>query len=238
MRHSAKEYFVIEFLFLDLDDTILDFGAAEHTAITETLREMGVPPNAKNLERYGEINRSCWRKLELGELTRDEVLIRRFELFYSELGVDISPEKTQERYAERLSMEHPFMEGGRELLEELYGKYKLYIASNGIAIVQDRRIADTGISKYFDGIFISQRIGYNKPAKEFFDACFAAIESFDKDRAMIVGDSLSSDIQGGKAAGIKTCLFNPKGKINTTDIIPDYEIKALSELLPLLMSIE
>ena len=228
---------MIKFLFLDLDDTILDFGAAEHAAIAETLRIMGVEPNEKNLKRYGEINRSCWQKMELGELTRDEVLTRRFEIFYSELGVTASPEETQNLYAHRLSLEHPFMDGAPELLEDLLGKYKMYIASNGIAIVQDRRISDTGISKYFDKIFISQRIGYNKPAKEFFDACFGEIDDFDPSLAIIVGDSLTSDIKGGQIAGIRTCYFNPKRKPNNTDIIPDYEITKLSELIPLLEGI-
>lgn len=228
---------MIKFLFLDLDDTILDFGAAEHAAIAETLRIMGVEPNEKNLKRYGEINRSCWQRMELGELTRDEVLLKRFELFYSELGINASPKETQDLYAHRLSLEHPFMDGAPELLRALFGKYKLYIASNGIAIVQDRRIRDTELEKYFDGIFISQRIGYNKPAKEFFDACFAEIEGFDPALAMIVGDSLTSDIKGGKNAGILTCYFNPKCQENRTDIKPDYEIKSLDELIPLLESI-
>ncbi len=225
---------MVEYLFLDLDDTILDFGAAEHAAIKATFREVGLDPTDALLERYGEINRSCWRRLELGELTREQVLTRRFELLYSELGFDGSPDATQELYGYRLSLEHPFMDGAPELLEELYGKYKLYIASNGIALVQDRRIADTGLTRYFDGIFISQRIGYNKPSKEFFDACFSAIEGFDPSRAMIVGDSLTSDIAGGSAAGIATCYFNPSGKKNESDIKPDYEIRKLSELPALL----
>lgn len=228
---------MIKFLFLDLDDTILDFGAAEHAAIIETLRAVGVEPSEKNLKRYGEINRSCWQSMERGELQRDEVLTRRFEIFFSELGICASPQETQNFYAHRLSLEHPFMEGAPELLSELFGKYKMYIASNGIAIVQDRRISDTGISKYFDGIFISERIGYNKPAREFFDACFGAIRGFDPSLAIIVGDSLTSDIRGGKLAGIRTCYFNPKEKPNETDIVPDYEIKKLSELIPLLEGI-
>ena len=233
-----KEQSLIKYVFLDLDDTILDFGAAEHAAISSTLAEMGVEPNEKNLTHYGEINRSCWQAMERGELTRDEVLLRRFELFYSELKITASPKDTQDLYAYRLSREHPFMDGAPELLDQLFGKFKLYIASNGIAIVQDRRIKDTGLAKYFDGIFISQRIGYNKPAKEFFDACFGAIEGFDPGEAIIVGDSLTSDIKGGIIAGIRTCYFNPKKKENKTGIIPDYEITSLSELLPLLESIK
>ena len=229
---------MIEYLFLDLDDTILDFGAAEHAAIKATFREMGLEPTDELLGRYIEINRSCWRRLELGELQRDEVLTKRFELLYGELGFNGSPEKTQELYGYKLSLEHPFLEGAPELLEKLYGSYKMYIASNGIALVQDRRIADTGIAKYFDDIFISQRIGYNKPSKEFFDICFSKIEGFDPKKAIIVGDSLTSDIAGGIAAGILTCYFNPHGQPNTTGIIPDYEFSSLDDLPALLRAIK
>jgi 2-haloacid dehalogenase len=100
--------------------------------------------------------------------------------------------------------------------------------------VQDSRIARSGIAKYFDGIFISQRVGYDKPSREFFERCFAEIEGFSKDEAIIVGDSLSSDILGGINAGIRTCRYNPEGKPQNPEITPDYEIKNLSELPSLL----
>ena len=210
---------MIRHLFLDLDDTILDFHAAERTAISSTFREMGIEPTERTLRRYSEINRSCWERLERGELSREQVLSERFRLLYAELSGDASPERTQQTYEYKLSLEHPFIEGGRELLDALYGKYDLYIASNGTASVQDRRIADTDIAKYFKGIFISQRVGYNKPAREFFDACFSSIEGFDLASAMIVGDSLTSDILGGINAGIMTCHFNPRGLPPREDII-------------------
>ncbi len=225
---------MIKTLFLDLDDTLLDFHAAERTALSATLRDMGVVPTDKLLSRYKEINRSCWERLERGELTRDEVLTLRFELLFEEFLYEKDAAKTQSIYEYRLSLEHPFMEGAQELLDALFGRYSLYIASNGTVSVQDRRIADTGIAKYFEGVFISQRIGANKPEREFFDRCFREIENFDKSTSMIVGDSLTSDILGGKNAGILTCYFNPRGHKNSTDIIPDFEIRSLDELIPLL----
>ena len=118
---------MIRHLFLDLDDTILDFHLAERTAISSTFREMGVEPTERTLARYSGINRSCWERLERGELTRDEVLTERFKLLFRELAVTVSPERTQALYEYKLSLEHPFMEGGRELLDMLYGKYKLYM---------------------------------------------------------------------------------------------------------------
>jgi len=225
---------MIRHLFLDLDDTILDFHKAERTAITRTFEEMGVDPTESTLRRYGEINRSCWERLERGELTREQVLTERFKLLYTEISSDASCERTQQIYEYRLSLEHPFIDGAPQLLSELSGRYDLNIASNGTAAVQDRRIADTGIAGYFKGIFISERIGYNKPSKEFFDLCFEKIEDFDPRCAMIVGDSLTSDILGGINAGILTCHFNPRGLPSRDDIHADYEIRALSELPKLL----
>jgi 2-haloacid dehalogenase len=230
---------MIKTVFLDLDDTILDFQYAEHFAIKETFSKIGLEPTNALLSRYIEINRSCWAALERGELSREEVLTRRFEILFSELGVEISPSETQDTYARLLGSCHKFLDGGEELLREFerLGKYDLYIASNGIYIVQEPRIRESGIAKYFKDIFISEKIGFNKPSVEFFESCFDKIDGFKRDEAIIVGDSLSSDIQGGINAGIKTCHFNPKG-IWYKDVRPDYSISDLSELIPLLDQIK
>ncbi len=221
-------------IFLDLDDTILDFHTAEKTALSATLLSLGIPPCEETLRRYSEINAECWKKLESGEYTRYEVLHKRFDFLFEELNLKCDSVKAQDEYEYRLSLEHPFMEGGLELLESLYGKYRLYIASNGTAIVQDRRIADADLGKYFDGIFISQRVGFDKPAREFFEIAFSQIPDFKKEETVILGDSLTSDIRGGINAGITTCYFNPKSKENNSAIIPDYEIKSLSDFTKVL----
>lgn len=136
-----------------------------------------------------------------------------------------------------LAIGHYFMPGAPELLGELYGKYRLYIVSNGTAKVQEGRIGSSGIAKYMDGIFISQILGANKPDKQFFDICFAEIPDFSLSETVIIGDSLSSDIKGGINAGITTVWFNPKGIENDNDIKPDYTINELSEVPGLLSQI-
>ncbi len=226
---------MIKFVFLDLDDTIFDFHKAEKAAVSKTLEEFGIEANEAVVLRYSEINKQMWQRLERGELTREEVLVERFRSLFSELGVSCNANGVRKRYEELLAIGHYYIEGAHELLEELYGKYSLYLASNGTARVQNSRIASSDISKYFNEIFISEEIGYNKPSADFFRLCFERIDGFSKDEAIIVGDSLSSDILGGINAEIKTCLFNPHGKENKTDIKPHYEIRALSEL-PLLLS--
>ena len=222
------------FVLLDLDDTILDFHQAEANAVSKTLAQLGIKPEESIIRRYSQINAGRWELLERGLISREEVLTSRFEMLFGELGVEGSGTQAQKIYEELLGKGHWFMPGAEKLLEELYGKYPLYIVSNGNISVQDGRIASAGIARYFEEIFISQRIGFDKPRKEFFDACFAKIPGFDRERAIIVGDSLTSDIQGGINAGIKTCWYNPRGKAAREDIRPDYCITALNELPRLL----
>ena len=230
---------MIKNLFLDLDDTLLDFQKGERAAISEAFHQLGIGYDESTIERYMEINLACWQALERGEMTKDQVLFGRFERLFLEMGIEASVNDVQEIYEKLLATQHDFVDGARELLEELYasGKYRLYMATNGIPSVQKPRISDSGIGKYFDGIFISEEIGYAKPKREFFEGCFARIEDFRPEQTLIVGDSLTSDILGGINAGIRTCHFNKKDKPYDS-IIPDYKINKLSELTELLDRIE
>ena len=227
----------MKFLLFDLDDTLLDFHKAEAWALRRALSQSGIAPTDAIAARYSEINQSQWELLEEKKLTREQVLIRRFQLLFQELGVHASCEGTQHCYENMLAKGHDFMPGAPELLELLKGRYQLYLVSNGTAMVQDCRLRDSGIEKYFQGIFISERIGVDKPQKEFFDRSFATIPDFDPSQAMIIGDSLTSDIRGGNNAGIQTCWYNPKHKPRRTDIHVDYEISDLMELPKLLKTL-
>lgn len=227
---------MLEFLLIDLDDTILDFQKAEHIALRNTLRAFGIAPTDETCELYSRINRACWEALERGEMTRAQVAVGRFAELFSNVGVSADAAECNRYYWEQLSIGHYFLPGAEETLKELASQYKLYIASNGTKSVQGPRLESAGIEKYFQDIFISEDMGADKPSKIFFDRSFARIQDFDPQKAMIVGDSLTSDIQGGINAGIATCWVNPKKK--TSDAIkPDYEIETLSQLPALLKSI-
>lgn len=225
---------MIKTVFLDLDDTLLDFHRSEAVAIAETLSGFGIEPTEAVKKRYSEINRGVWEQLELGNMTREEILVRRFELLFEELGVNVDGMEARRRYEWNLGGSYFYMAGAEKLLDEISKKYDLYLMSNGTATVQDRRIAASGITKYFKGIFISEKVGYNKPSREFFDRCFAKIPSFKKEESIIVGDSLSSDIQGGINAGILTCHYNSRDE-KKDGITPNYTINTLEEL-PLLLA--
>lgn len=228
---------MIKYVLFDVDDTLLDFGKAEAAAIRKTFERIGIPVTEGLIRRYSEINNQQWTRFEKGEITREKLLTERFDILFSELGLNIPSEMAQASYEYLLGIGHYFIDGAEAVLEALKDKYELYIVSNGNASVQDRRLKSAGIIPYFRDIFISERIGFNKPAREFFDACFELIPGFEKDKAIIVGDRLFSDILGGINAGVKTCWFNPGGDTPNPDIPADYEIKRLSELPALLESI-
>ena len=227
---------MFEFLFIDLDDTILDFQKAEHIALKKTLQEFGVEPTEATCSRYSQINREHWEALERKELTREQVLVGRFATLFREVGVEADAEKCARCYEGNLSIGHYFLPGARETVESLAKKYKLYLASNGTKKVQTTRLESAAIGAFFQDIFISQDMGADKPALAYFERCFARIPGFDPQKAMIVGDSLSSDIQGGINAGIATCWVNPTHKI-ASNVKPDYEIESLSQLETLLETI-
>ncbi len=224
---------MIEFLFLDLDDTILDFRKAEYIAIGKTIGDFGVEPTDEVRKLYHEINKWHWEQLELGTLTREEVLVNRFGVLFEKLGKTVDAVACARAYEKNLSQGHWFLPGAEEAVDALSKKYRLFLASNGTASVQKGRMTSANLYRFFETVFVSQEIGHNKPSKAYFDACFSSISGFDKEKAMIVGDSLSSDIKGGINAGIKTVWVNPEHK-DCGAIKPDYEIEYLHQLEALL----
>ena len=224
---------MIEFLLLDLDDTILDFHKAERIALSKTFRDFGLEPTNEVLDLYHEINKWHWEQLELGLMTRDQVLVNRFGALFEKVGMTVDPAACAKSYESNLGIGHYFLPGAEEAVKRLHDKYRLFLVSNGTATVQHSRLTSAGLYPYFEQVFISQEIGYNKPDKAYFDRCFARIPGFDREKALMVGDSLTSDIRGGINAGLKTVWVNPRHKL-CGDIRPDYEIEGLSQLEALL----
>ena len=225
---------MIEFLFLDLDDTILDFHKAERIAIGKTFREFGIEPTDEVLARYSQINKECWHKLELGLWDRETVLVRRFELLFAEHDIVCDGTKVARAYEKNLGIGHWFLPGAEEAVDALSKKYRLFLASNGTASVQQGRMTSANLYRFFEKVFVSQELGANKPAKEFFERATEQIPGFDPAKAMMVGDSLTSDILGGINAGMKTCWVNPNHVPADPKIPADYQIEYLNQLEALL----
>lgn len=223
-----------KYLFLDLDETILDFKKAEHVAVSKVFRKYGVDPTDEIIALYSRVNVEHWERLERGELTRDEVKVGRFAETFRRLGLEIDADAFAKEYEELLGIGHYFLPGAEEAVHSLAKKYRLFLASNGTASVQQGRMTSAGLYPFFEQCFISEEIGANKPSIEYFRAAFSRIPDFDPKYALMVGDSLTSDIRGGNNAGIATCWVNRNGAPRREGIHVDYEITALSELEGLL----
>lgn len=228
---------MIEFVLLDLDDTILDFKLSEHTALQQTLGQFGLTPTEEVCSRYSAINKSFWEMLERKEITRAQLRPGRFEVLFKEYGLEADPMEVANCYEKNLSSGHFLLPGAEDALKILAQHYKLYIVSNGNLHVQRGRLQHSGILPYFRGCFISEEMGASKPDPLFFQNAFARIPDFDPSRAIIVGDSLTSDILGGIQAGISTCWVRLPGRKEREDIRPDYTISALFELPALLKTL-
>jgi len=222
---------MIRNVLLDLDDTLLDFRTAEKQALTKTLRRIGIEPTEDRLVRYSEINRQHWKMLEMGQILRSELRVRRYRVFLEEVGASCDPAEVARQYEEQLRQEYAVLPGAIELLEVLRPQYRLYAVTNGSTENQKGRLRGSGVGAYFDAVFISQEVGHDKPSKEYFDHCFQHIPDFRREETVIVGDSLSSDITGGKNAGIATIWYAPSGQESD---LPDVTIRALEQLPALL----
>ena len=223
-----------ETLLFDVDDTLLDFYVAENAALTRLFEQENITVTKAMLVRYKEINEALWRAFEREEVTKNELHNTRFSKFLKEYGIEIDGEYFETVFQKYLQETHHFVEGAYDIIAQLAKDYDLYVVSNGKTMTQNKRLAAADLAKYFKGIFISEQTGYQKPMIEFFDYVFTRIDGLDKDKTLIVGDSLTSDIKGGLRAGIDTCWFNIRDIDNTSDIQPHYEIKKLNELHTLL----
>ena len=215
-------------LLLDADNTLLDFSLAEKISITQTFKELGLPYDEESVTLYQKINDECWKELEKGLLTNSQVYTVRFERYLKQINESYDTSVINEKYFSLLSQCTYKMDGCDEILDYLKEKYALYIVTNGAAFNQNRRIKDSGLVNKINGYFISEEIGFKKPQKEFFDYVIEKIEEKDKSKILVVGDSLSSDIQGGINAGIDTCFINWNN--TQTDLDINYTVNNLYEL--------
>ena len=223
-------------VLLDLDNTILDFNKAERIALGRALGELGLPVSDEIAARYNKINIRHWEMLEDGILTREQVLVQRFETLFRELGVEADADRAQSLYESYLAEGQP-IEQHKQYCRLVYGhrqrhKEQKYQERADVASFEKRQG-----EQHHEKLFISEHMDGNKPELRFFEDCFRQIPSFKRDRAIILGDSLSSDIRGGINAGILTCWFNPDKRENSGPIKPDYEIVKLAEFPALLETI-
>lgn len=226
----------IKVILWDIDGTLLNFEEAEKYAIRKCFSVFGLGECTDAMLRsYSAINKEYWKRLERGEISKIEVLEGRFREFFEKYGLDTSVAAGfNSEYQIHLGDTTVFYENALETLRACKGKVLQYAVTNGTKIAQDRKLENSGLNNLLDGVFISEEIGIEKPMIGFFDKVFESIGAYDKEEVLIVGDSLTSDMQGGNNAGIVTCWFNPDKKENGTQLRIDYEINDLTQVLDVL----
>ncbi len=226
-------------LLWDVDGTLLDFKAAEKAAIADCFEQFGIPPyTPEMIARYSQINQYYWEQLELGNVEKPKMLVQRFADFFEEYKIPCDPQAFNTLYQSQLGEHVVFFPYALEILQKNKGKYKQYAVTNGTETAQRKKLKKSGLDQVFDGIFISDLLGAEKPDPAFFNQVFDAIGNPPKEEILIIGDSLSGDIKGGNNAGISTCWFNPKGSPKSMDVAIDFEISSLKEVLNIVKHLE
>lgn len=228
---------MIRVVLWDVDGTLLDFSKAEFYAFKKCFSIFSIGEcTDETVARYSKINRRYWERLERNEITKPQVLLGRFSEFFESEGIAFDRlEEFNAEYQLRLGDKCFFCDGALETLNALKGRVLQYAVTNGTYAAQSRKLTRSGLIDIFDGVFISDKVGFEKPRHEFFDFVWKEIGQYEKDEVLIVGDSLTSDMRGGKNAGILSCWYNPLLLPNRSEVQPDFEIRTLSEVLNIVL---
>ena len=220
-----------EIILWDVDQTLLDFTKSEDYALRHAFEQFGRSIDTEIVKLYSGINDSYWKRLERGEVTRQEVLYGRFRSLFQELSVeDITAEEFAPVFQKALGSVYFYKDDSYRLCQELQKDFRQYVVTNGVTWTQQNKLKLAGFDKVMEDIFISEMLGCDKPGREFFDKCFERIPDFNKEKTIIVGDSLNSDMLGGNNAGIACCWYNPEGKERTGKVRIDHEIADLWDI--------
>lgn len=227
-------------VLLDVDNTLLDFDTAERQAVTDMLAEYELPHDMQAYEVYHKVNQELWAALAKGKLNKAKLFQIRFQRFLQAMGLPDNGKShaMNDRYEELLATHSDLIPGALNALEELGEVATLATVSNGALAVQQARIRDSGVERYMDGIYISEKIGSSKPSAKLFEHVLKDLGITNRSRVLMVGDDLLADIKGGQNAGLDTCWVNFKNEENTTEVRPKYEIHSYEELYKIVMEPE
>lgn len=222
---------MITTVFLDIDNTLLDFDLCAKQSMQESAKEFNIEYTDALFETFKVINTDLWRRIEKGTLTREELFKIRWNTIFREVGIEADGVEFEHRFRYHLADAAVPVENSYEILDYLFAKYRIFAASNATKEQQFKRLAIADMLKYFEDVFVSKDLGADKPSKDFFQGCFDRVEGLKKEEVIMIGDSITADIKGGNDYGLTTCWLNRKGeKSENYGVAPDYEITSLLEL--------
>lgn len=221
-------------ILFDADGTLFDYAFAEHNALKQSFIESGLVFTEDSLSFYRDINLNIWKDYEKGLISQEKLKTKRFDLLFKKLNMEHDSDDFSKKYLNNLSKISALLPGAQEVVEQIPAECNLAMITNGLTSVQQSRFDNSTISEYFEYIFISEAVGSAKPDPGIFEFVFDKLLNPPKDKVLIVGDSLSSDIQGGINFGIDTCWYNPAEVVNDSELNPTYEVHKLIDVLPVI----
>ena len=219
----------------DLDGVIFDFKKAEEHSFIETFKKIGIEVDETLFKRYHQINDQLWKAFELGQVTKDEVTIGRFKQLFEQLGVDYPYDRFANAYQEGLADGYFLIPQAKATLETLSSSYRLFAVTNGVSKTAFKRLKGTETLQYFQDVFVSEDLHAQKPSMDYFNQVFSRIEAFDHKTTLLIGDSLTSDIQGANNAGLDSCWINTTQQPLTGTAIPTYQITHIEDIFEILV---
>lgn len=220
------------YLLFDADDTLFDFSKASSRAFSIMCRNNRIPEDPETYQLYHEINLVLWESFDRGEVTKEFVTLERYVRFLTALGLDRDPARCNRDYLDALGQTVFPLPHAEEVCRELVRRgHKLYIVTNAVASVQRSRLSACSFGDIFTDAFISEEAGAAKPQKAYYDYVRRQVPEITSENALVIGDSLSTDIRGANNAGLPCCWFNPSGKAAPEELRIDYTIPDLRQLL-------
>ncbi len=221
---------MIKIVLIDIDNTLLDFNKCASFSMRKAFEDIGLKA-PDNLEaEFHKVNNALWLGIEKGTVTKDELHDNRWNMILKNIGIEYDGVILEKLFRKYLDVSREPVDGAVEILKYLSSKYEVYAASNAFYSQQTNRLKMAGMSEYIKGVFVSEKIGFEKPSKEYFDKCFELLGNPLRNEVIIIGDSLSADISGGVRCGIKTCWFNPGKSDIPQDYKIDYVVNRLNEI--------
>jgi YjjG family noncanonical pyrimidine nucleotidase len=220
-----------DWVLFDADNTLFDFHASSEIAFHKSFGRHGMTVDNWSYERFRHYNLEAWKAFDENRMDHEEIKVFRFGHLFREMGIDhLDPLEFNALYFRQLVENIRYVSGAPEVLEELAGKLRLGLITNGMKEVQRPRLEASSIRHLFEVVVVSGEIGHSKPTSSYFDYVYERIGLPEKERVLVVGDNLYADIQGGRDFGFRTVWFNPAGVPGNNGVTPDYEIRSLQEL--------
>ncbi len=220
---------MIKYVLIDIDNTLLDFDKCAQTAIKNACNLHGITYERRIYDAFSVINENFWKQIERGELTKDELHRIRWQTIFNHVGVNCDGQEFEKTFRKQVTETAETVDGAKDLLVYLSQKYTVGIASNAAHSQQVHRLEMAGLKDYIDKFFVSWDIGFDKPSKKFYDACVNGFGNPPRESIIMIGDSITADIEGGINSGLKTCWFNKTGA-PVPNLKIDYVVNELSEI--------